>query len=61
MTQEGIKVCLFFTKVHARIFRSGLAQIDDGLPEGANRQVTAAMNNLDKAIDEQIYAAKIAG
>ena len=61
VTQEGIKVCLFFTKVPARIFRTGLAQIGDGLPEGSNRQVTAAMNNLDKAIDKHVYAAKIAG
>ena len=61
VTPSGIKVCLFFTKVHARVFRSGLAQIGDGLPEGANRQITLAMNNLDKAIDKHIYAAKIAG
>jgi hypothetical protein len=59
VTPEGIKVCLFFTKVHARVFRSGLAQIADGLPEGSNRQITAAMNNLDKAIDKHLQAAKL--
>ena len=39
---------------------TGLAQIGDGLPEGSNRQITAAINKLDKAIDQHIQAAKIA-
>lgn len=61
VTQQGIKVCLFFTKVHTRVFRSGLAQIADGLPEGASRQIASSMKNLDKAIDKHFQAAKIAG
>jgi len=61
VTPEGIKVCLFFTKVHARIFRSGLAQMGDSLPAGANRHITAAINNLDKAIEKHIQASKIQG
>lgn len=59
VTDAGLKVCLFFTKVHARVFRSGLTQIADGLPERANRPITAAMNHLDKGIKQHIQAAKL--
>ena len=60
VTNQGMKVCLFFTKVHSRVFRSGLAQIGDGLPEDTSRPVRTAMNNLDKAIDKQLQAVKLA-
>ena len=43
------------------VYFEGLVQIGDGLPEGSNRQITAALNNLDKAIDKHIQEAIIDG
>lgn len=60
VTDEGMKISLFFTKVHARVIRGGLAQINDGFPSAPNRQLACAMNRLNKAIDEHIQAAKLA-
>ncbi len=60
VTDEGMKISMFFTKVHARVIRGGLAQINDGFPSAPNRQLACAMNRLNKAIDEHIQAAKLA-
>jgi len=31
ITQQGMRICLFFTKVYARVLRSGLSQIGERL------------------------------
>lgn len=60
VTQEGLRVALFFTKVHSRILRPGLSELNDGWPEAANRPLASAMLRVEKAIDDQIQEAKLA-
>jgi hypothetical protein len=48
VTDPGIRVALFFTKVHSRILRPGLSQLFDGCPKATNRPVTTAMRRLEQ-------------
>ncbi len=60
ITHEGMRICLFITKVHHRVIRPGLAQVMDGCPKAPRRSVASAMKQLDSAIDQMILEAKIA-
>jgi hypothetical protein len=60
VTQQGMKICLFFTKVHARVIRGDLAQINGGFPHAPNRLIASAMNHLEKAVEGHIQAARLA-
>jgi hypothetical protein len=60
VTHEGMRICLFMTKVHLRIIRPGCSQLMNGCPKAAGRVITAAMNQLDKAIEQMIMEAKVA-
>lgn len=60
VTHEGMRICLFMTKVHQRILRPGLSQIMDGCPKSPRRPVASAMKQLDHAIDQMVSEAKIA-
>jgi len=60
VTDEGIRICLFMTKVHHRIFRPGLSQVMDGCPNAPGRPVATAMKQLDGAIDQLVSEAKLA-
>lgn len=60
LTPEGIRICLFMTKVHHRVIRPGCSQLMDGCPKAARRPVTAAIKQLDRAIDQMVSEAKIA-
>ena len=51
VTDLGIRVALFFTKVHGRILRPGLSQLFDDCPKAHNRSITAAMHKLDQALN----------
>ncbi|MEO5379137.1 MAG: reverse transcriptase/maturase family protein [Magnetococcus sp. DMHC-6] len=60
VTEKGLRISLFFTKVNARILRPGLSELNDGLPENASRPLATAMFRMGKAINDQIQKAKLA-
>lgn len=60
VTDLGIRVALFFTKVHARILRPGLSQLFDGCPKAPNRPVALAMRRLDQTLRTLLDQAKLA-
>ena len=60
VTHEGMRICLFTTKVHLRIILPECSQLMNDCPKAAGRVITAAMNQLDKAIDQMVTEAKIA-
>jgi hypothetical protein len=59
VTNLGIRVALFFTKVHSRILRPGLSQLFDGCPKAPNRPVANAMRRLDQAFAALFQQAKL--
>jgi len=60
VTAQGKRVCLFFTKVNARVIRPGLSQLFDGCPKAPNRPLAAAMRQLDRACEQLFAEAKLA-
>jgi hypothetical protein len=60
VTHQGIRICLFMTKVHHRVIRPGFSQLMDGCPKASRRPVTAAIKQLDYAIDQMVSEAKTA-
>ena len=60
VTDEGMRICLFMTKVHHRIIRPGCSQLMDGCPKAPNRPIASAMRQLDRAMDQLIGEAKLA-
>jgi hypothetical protein len=59
VTNLGIRVALFFTKIHSHILRPGLSQLFDGCPKAPNRPVGAAMRHLHQAFDALFDQAKL--
>ena len=60
VTPEGLRICLFLTKVHVRVIRPGVSQLMDGCPKAPNRPIATAMRQLDRSIDQLISEAKLA-
>jgi hypothetical protein len=60
MTSEGLRICLFLTKVHNRVIRPGFSQLNNGCPKAPNRPIASAMHQLDQAMDQLIGEAKLA-
>jgi len=60
MTSEGLRICLFLTKVHNRVIRPGFSQLNNGCPKAPNRPIVSAMHQLDRAMDQLIGEAKLA-
>ena len=60
VTRQGMRICLFMTKVHHRVIRAGLSQLMNGCPNAPRRPVTAAFRQLDHAIDQLMVEAKLA-
>ncbi len=60
VTNLGVRVSLFFTKIHGRILRPGLSQLFNGCPKAHNRPITTAMNKLDQALNTLFDQAKLA-
>jgi hypothetical protein len=60
VTDSGLRVALFFTKVHSRILRPGLSQLFDGCPKAPNRPIATAMNRLQQAFADLFEQAKLA-
>jgi hypothetical protein len=59
VTDLGIRVALFFTKVHSRILRPGLSQLFDGCPKAPNRPIATAMHRLNQAFAALFDQAKL--
>jgi hypothetical protein len=59
VTNLGIRVALFFTKVHSRILRPGLSQLFDGCPKAPNRPIATAMDKLDQTFAALFNEAKL--
>jgi hypothetical protein len=60
VTALGKRVCLFFTKVNARIIRPGLSQLFDGCPKAPSRPLATAMRQLDRSCEQLFAEAKLA-
>ena len=60
VTPQGMRICLFMTKVHHRVIRPGFSQLMDGCPKAPNRLVASAIKQLDRAMDQMVSEAKIA-
>ena len=60
VTEKGLKVSLYFTKVHDRILRNGCAQLFDEFPEKTKRPLVRAIKQFERAIEQHVYNAKIA-
>jgi hypothetical protein len=60
VTPEGLRICLFLTKVHVRVIRPGVSQLMDGCPKAPNRPVANAMRQLDRSMEQLIAEAKLA-
>ncbi|NCA89656.1 MAG: hypothetical protein EOM92_12315 [Gammaproteobacteria bacterium] len=60
VTDQGLRVALFFTKVHSRILRPGLSQLFDGCPKAPNRPIATAMGRLQQAFADLFEQAKLA-
>jgi len=59
VTHLGIRVALFFSKVHSRILRPGLSQLFDGCPKAPNRPIATAMAKLDQALGALFNESKL--
>ena len=59
VTDQGIRICLFLTKVHNRIIRPGFSQLMDGCPNTPHRPIANAMRQLDRAMERLINEAKL--
>ena len=60
VTQKGMKISLFYTKVYGCVLRGGLSQLFDGLDLQGDRKMVAAMRKVETAIEEHIQCAKLA-
>jgi hypothetical protein len=59
LTRQGMRICLFFTKVYARVLRPGLSQIDQRLSAATGPPIAAALNRLEEAIKQHVQGAKL--
>lgn len=60
VTDLGLRVALFFSKVNSRILRPGLSQLFDGCPKAPNRPIATAMSRLQQALADLFDQAKLA-
>jgi predicted MarR family transcription regulator len=60
VTDLGLRVALFFTKVHSRILRPGLSALLNGCPTAPNRPIATAMRRLQQAFADLFDQAQLA-
>lgn len=62
LTALGRRVASFFTKLHLRIVRPALTELDPGLPADSGRQrpLAQAWRRLDQAVDALVASAELA-
>ena len=59
VTSLGQRICLFMSKLYARVLRPGLSQLTDGLRASSNRALASAMQRLDDAIAQLLRKAQL--
>ena len=59
ITQQGMRICLFFTKVYARVLRPALSQIGERLSAVTGPPIAAALHRLEEAIKQHIQGVKL--
>jgi hypothetical protein len=59
VTDFGLRAALYFTRVHARLYRPGISQILPNAPP-ASSSLQQAFDKLEKEIDQQVRYAKLA-
>src|SRR5438270_494202 len=59
VTDFGLRAALYFTRVHARLYRPGIAQVLPHAPP-LHSDIQRAFNKLEAEIDEHIRNAKLA-
>lgn len=57
VTPDGIRIALFFTRAHARFFRTGLSLEQPLAPSSASRALVKASQAIDQLIEEVKVAA----
>jgi hypothetical protein len=59
LTPYGRKVALFFTRLHARVFRPGLAALDPGvlIPSPLAEALTKVEQEIDHLIEDAYLAS----
>jgi hypothetical protein len=57
VTDEGLRIALFFTRGHARFFRTGLALDGPLAPGTAPRVLVQASHAIDRLLEETKLAA----
>ena len=60
LTAAGLRVCMFMTKVHRRVFVSGLAQLMNDQQTAPRRSLAKAARQMDQAIEKLIAEAQFA-
>jgi len=60
VTSEGLRISLWYTKVHGRVLRGGLSQLFDNFKNSQERPLVWVFNKLERVIDDEIAQAKIA-
>ena len=59
VTSLGQRICLFISKLYARVLRPGLSELTDGLRASSNRVLASAMQRLDDAIAQLVRKAQL--
>jgi hypothetical protein len=58
VTERGLKVALWFSRCHARLFRPALGELlADGFPEDG--PLRRALDDFDRQVDRYLERAKI--
>ena len=61
VTDEGIRIALFFTKLHVRLLRTGCADPLDDMTNAQSQRVKKLLDQLQKVVDGFIEEARMAG
>lgn len=60
ITEDGLKICMYFTKIHSKLFSSGLGELVDLIPDNENTKINRAIKQFDQAINDKIEKLKLA-
>lgn len=59
VTPQGMRICLFFSKVYARVLRPGLSQIGERLSAATGPPIAAALDRLEAVLKQHIQGVKL--
>ena len=60
VTEDGLKVCLFLTKVHTKLFNGSISKLITKSTDAVNGKLGAAFKTVDNAMNEEINGLKLA-